>query len=317
MKSKSKSPRRLDGRRADQLRPPFLEFGVVSRAQGSALFGTTTFGGPRVLAAVYSGNFADSTTSKTDIEVQVTSPGAQPAAQGPKVEDKQLEQQLKSIAARVVLPGNGPLRIFVHQVAVVRAATTAEEDPSWSPATSAAANNAVALALLDAGVPMRCVPMAVGVGAAGAGPLNIDDDLSEDEEEEIARKRRRIESSAGDAGGGGGATSLRYNSTGVQRGDATDNPAKNKAPRGNSGGGALKRRRRAEKSFFVLDPSEDLESGMGGAWYAFDQHGNTLHSSENWDEEVVVEGEEEESESLARGGAVPLFTFVRKSLEQS
>ena len=158
---------RPDARLPNQLRPFAAEPGVLSRADGSASFSLES---TEALVAVYGPGEVRRARERTDtatIEVHVRPRGGLP---GPV--ERELEQLLLSTLEHAVL---GALHPRTSITVVVQ---TMRDDGSFA----AAAINAVGLALLHAGVPMRGMLAACAVALLPTGEAVLDPTAAEQEE---------------------------------------------------------------------------------------------------------------------------------------
>ncbi|KDO30684.1 hypothetical protein SPRG_04585 [Saprolegnia parasitica CBS 223.65] len=159
--------RREDGRLVQEIRPLACEQGLLNRADGSARFnhGTTS-----VLASV-SGPAAAKLRRQekaTGATLEVTFKAEKGA---PSARDKEYEMILRETFEPIIVLENFPRAVVSITVQVV------EDDG----ALLAVAINAVNLALIDAGVPMRSIVGAITCSILEDGQLCLDPSRSEGE----------------------------------------------------------------------------------------------------------------------------------------
>ena len=196
-KAKS-SKKRSDGRGPHELRPMQVEQGVINRADGSCHW---VCGGTSVLAAV-TGPALGRTSRREQPDrgaIDVVVKLSTRAAAGRVALERTLEAALRRTAEAVVLLERYPRLIIALSVLV-------EGDDGGAVAV---ALNAAALALIDARIAMRAVPLSVcialrpadgdGGGGGGAGqPLRrFLDPTAEEEEGACATATATIDSASG------------------------------------------------------------------------------------------------------------------------
>ena len=166
----TKETKRQDGRGPAAMRPPKVVFGPLSRADGSAKF---LMGSSSWVAAVYGPKegpgggmrAVEKNCGRAHVEVVV-----RPAAGQVQTSDRCLELAvLKHVETLVVLE-NFP-RMTIQVVAQQQRSDGSD---------TAVCLNAVWLALLEAGIPMRTTALAVGIGFGKEG-LFLDPNYSEEQ----------------------------------------------------------------------------------------------------------------------------------------
>lgn len=149
---------RLDGRKADQIRPIQIEAGVLHRADGSAYL---EWGGNKVICAVYGPRelnpkrFQESDKAVVQVRYGMsafsTSDRKRP---GPDRRSQEISKVLSDAFENVVLTERFPRGAIDVQVQVLEAAA----------GTRCAALTCAAVALADAGIPMKGLVSAVAAG---------------------------------------------------------------------------------------------------------------------------------------------------------
>ncbi|OQR97799.1 exosome component Rrp46 [Achlya hypogyna] len=163
----SSEDRREDGRLVQEIRPLACEQGLLNRADGSSRFnhGTTS-----VLASV-SGPAAAKLRRQEKMHCATLEVVFKPEKGAASARDKEYEMILRQTFEPIILLENFPRAVISVTVQVV------EDDG----ALLAVAINAVNLALLDAGVPMRGIVGAITCTILEDGQLCLDPSLSEGE----------------------------------------------------------------------------------------------------------------------------------------
>lgn len=157
---------RAKGRLASQMRPLLSERSVLQRADGSAKWAQE---GSAVLAAVHGPSQAGQ--RKEDAERAVIEVLVKPRNGLPGATERSCEEVLRQMLERVVLTAHHPRTLILVVVQVLQA------DGSLL----AAAINAVAAALADAGVPLACMFAGVSVAFGRGGELVLDPDAAEEQ----------------------------------------------------------------------------------------------------------------------------------------
>jgi exosome complex component RRP41 len=149
---------RLDGRKADQIRPISIEAGVLHRADGSAYL---EWGGNKVICAVYGPRelnpkrFQESDKAVVQVRYGMsafsTSDRKRP---GPDRRSQEISKVIADAFENVVLTERFPRGAIDVQVQVLEAAA----------GTRCAALTCAAVALADAGIPMKGLVSAVAAG---------------------------------------------------------------------------------------------------------------------------------------------------------
>jgi exosome complex component RRP41 len=149
---------RLDGRKADQIRPISIEAGVLHRADGSAYL---EWGGNKVICAVYGPRelnpkrFQESDKAVVQVRYGMsafsTSDRKRP---GPDRRSQEISKVISDAFENVVLTEKYPRGAIDVQVQVLEAAA----------GTRCAALTCAAVALADAGIPMKGLISAVAAG---------------------------------------------------------------------------------------------------------------------------------------------------------
>ncbi|KAF0700694.1 Aste57867_8748 [Aphanomyces stellatus] len=152
--------RRGDGRLVQEIRPLSCEQGLLNRADGSARFshGTTS-----VLASV-NGPAAAKIRRQEKVDEATLEVVFKAEKGAPTARDKEYEAILRQTFEPIVYLENYPRAVISITVQVV------EDDGSLL----AVAINAVNLALLDAGIPMRCLVGAITCSILEDGQLCLD-----------------------------------------------------------------------------------------------------------------------------------------------
>ncbi len=151
--------KRLDGRELDESRPFKIEAGVLNRAQGSAL---VEWGGNKIIAAVYGPHECiprhDCNPYKARLSVRyIMSPFAskdEHGRMGPNRRSVELSMVLREALESTVLLEKYPKAQIDVYIEVLQAAG----------GTRCASLVAAAVALANAGIPMRDLPVAVAAG---------------------------------------------------------------------------------------------------------------------------------------------------------
>jgi exosome complex component RRP41 len=149
---------RLDGRKADQIRPITIEAGILHRADGSAYL---EWGGNKVICAVYGPRelnpkrFQESDKAVVQVRYGMsafsTSDRKRP---GPDRRSQEISKVIADAFENVVLTEKYPRGAIDVQVQVLEAAA----------GTRCAALTVAAVALADAGIPMKGLVSAVAAG---------------------------------------------------------------------------------------------------------------------------------------------------------
>eukprot|EP00735_Rhodelphis_limneticus_P014048 TRINITY_DN8027_c0_g1::TRINITY_DN8027_c0_g1_i1::g.20140::m.20140 TRINITY_DN8027_c0_g1::TRINITY_DN8027_c0_g1_i1::g.20140 ORF type:complete len:244 (+),score=33.61,sp/Q9LX74/EXOS5_ARATH/43.27/2e-43,RNase_PH/PF01138.16/4.1e-28,RNase_PH_C/PF03725.10/0.087 TRINITY_DN8027_c0_g1_i1:69-800(+) len=156
---------RADGRTANQIRPLACEQGLLNRADGSARFSHNK---TSVIVAVYGPGDVKPWNEKLDrcvLEVNYKPVSGQPTSR-----EKERELLIRRSLEDIILTSLHPrtqINVIVQEIM---------EDGS----SLAAAWNATCVALLDAGIPMRGLPLAVSCGITPDGDVYLDLDSSEE-----------------------------------------------------------------------------------------------------------------------------------------
>ncbi|MBT4192376.1 MAG: exosome complex exonuclease Rrp41 [Candidatus Diapherotrites archaeon] len=169
-----KTKKRLDGRKMDETRPLSIKTGVIENADGSAYL---EWGQNKIYAAVYGPrevlpkHSADPLRSVIKVEYRMTSFSVpQRKRPGPNRRDQEISKVLGEALSRAVFVEQFPNTEIGVYVEVVDA----------NAGSRVACLTAASVALADAGMPMRDMVAATGVGKA-YGELVID--LNKDEED--------------------------------------------------------------------------------------------------------------------------------------
>lgn len=169
-----KNGKRLDGRKVDELRPIKIEVGVLSRADGSCYL---EWGQNKVLAAVYGPREALPKHIQNPYKALVNysyrmASFSVPERKNPKPARREIEISKVSGEALEKM-------IFLERYPNTTIDVFVEIFDS-NAGTRVAALSAASVALVDAGIPMRDLVSACGVGKAGGEVLL---DLNKDEED--------------------------------------------------------------------------------------------------------------------------------------
>jgi len=169
-----KTKKRLDGRKMDELRPITIDVGVIPNAEGSAYL---TWGQNKVYAAVYGPrealpkHSANPLQSVVKVEYRMTSFSVpQRKRPGPNRRDQEISKVLGEALTKA---------IFVEQFPNTEIGVYVEVVDS-NAGSRVACLVAASCALADAGIPMRDLVSATGIGKA-YGELVLD--LNKDEED--------------------------------------------------------------------------------------------------------------------------------------
>ncbi|ETV90976.1 hypothetical protein H310_14314 [Aphanomyces invadans] len=157
--------RRDDGRLVQEIRPLSCEQGLLNRADGSARF---CHGSTSVLASV-NGPAAAKIRRHEKVDAATVEVVFKSDKGAPTARDKEYEAILKQTFDPIVYVENYPRAVISITVQVV------EDDGSLL----AVAINAVNLALLDAGIPMRSLVGAITCSILDDGQLCLDPSLTE------------------------------------------------------------------------------------------------------------------------------------------
>ncbi len=158
---------RLDGRKADQIRPIHIEAGVLHRADGSAYL---EWGGNKVIAGVYGPRelnprrFQES--DKAVVQARYTMAAFSTSDRkrpGPDRRSQEISKVISDAFENVVLTEKYPRGAIDIQIEILEAAA----------GTRCAAVTCAAVALADAGVPMKGLVSAVAAGKA-SGHIVLD-----------------------------------------------------------------------------------------------------------------------------------------------
>ena len=164
---------RLDGRRADQIRPITIEAGVLHRADGSAYL---EWGGNKVIAGVYGPRelnprrFQES--DKAVVQARYTMAAFSTSDRkrpGPDRRSQEISKVISDAFENVILTERFPRGAVDIQIEVLEAAA----------GTRCAAVTCAAVALADAGIPMKGLVSAVAAGKAN-GKVILDLEQGED-----------------------------------------------------------------------------------------------------------------------------------------
>ncbi|KAI9596484.1 exosome component Rrp46 [Syncephalis fuscata] len=156
---------RQDGRTATQLRPMNASQGVLARADGAVRFG---FGDTTTLCSVngpVEAKLREEQLDRATVETQY-----RPATGIPGIQAKVVETAMQGIAESSLLANRHP-RTLIQITA---------QNLNDAGSSIAATLNATAMALLDAGLPLRIVPAAVTCIVTSEGHLWIDPTAEEE-----------------------------------------------------------------------------------------------------------------------------------------
>jgi exosome complex component RRP41 len=169
----NKQGRRLDGRKPDDIRPISIEAGILHRADGSAYL---EWGGNKVIAAVYGPRelnprrFQESDKAVVQVRYNMaafsTSDRKRP---GPDRRSQEISKVIADAFENVVLTERFPRGAIDVSVEILEAAA----------GTRCAALTCAAVALADAGIPMKGLVSAVAAGKAN-GHVILDLEQAED-----------------------------------------------------------------------------------------------------------------------------------------
>lgn len=168
---------RLDGRRLDEMRKIVAKAGVLKRADGSGYF---EFGNTKAIAGVYGPRpipkFLEEEERSVLNVIYYMAPFStkERAAPGPTRRSREISLVIKRALESIIFLEEFPRTTIDVYIEIIQA------DAS----TRCAALNAAAIALADAGIPMRDLVSSVSVGKID-GKIAIDIAGKEDEEGEV------------------------------------------------------------------------------------------------------------------------------------
>jgi exosome complex component RRP41 len=150
--------KRLDGRKPDELRPIKIEVGVLHRAEGSCYL---EWGGNKVLAAVYGPREAIPRHTQNPLRAIVNARYNMAAFSvddrkrpGPDRRSREISKVISEALENVILVENFPRAAIDVNIEVLDAEA----------GTRCAGLTAAAMALVDAGIPMKDIPVACAAG---------------------------------------------------------------------------------------------------------------------------------------------------------
>lgn len=150
--------KRLDGRKHDELRPIKIEAGVLHRAEGSCYL---EWGGNKVLAAVYGPREAVPRHTQNPLRAIVNARYNMAAFSvddrkrpGPDRRSREISKVISEALENVIILENFPRASIDVNIEVIDAEA----------GTRCAGLTAAAVALVDAGIPMRDIPVSCAAG---------------------------------------------------------------------------------------------------------------------------------------------------------
>lgn len=150
--------KRLDGRKPDELRPIKIEAGVLHRAEGSCYL---EWGGNKVLAAVYGPREAVPRHTQNPLRAIVNARYNMAAFSvddrkrpGPDRRSREISKVISEALENVIILENFPRASIDVNIEVIDAEA----------GTRCAGLTAAAVALVDAGIPMRDIPVSCAAG---------------------------------------------------------------------------------------------------------------------------------------------------------
>ncbi|UCB57984.1 MAG: exosome complex exonuclease Rrp41 [Thermoplasmatales archaeon] len=165
--------KRLDGRKYDELRPIKIEAGVLHRAEGSCYL---EWGGNKVLAAVYGPREAVPRHTQNPLRAIVNARYNMAAFSvddrkrpGPDRRSREISKVISEALENVIILENFPRASIDVNIEVIDAEA----------GTRCAGLTAAAVALVDAGIPMRDIPVSCAAGKID-GQVVIDLGKNED-----------------------------------------------------------------------------------------------------------------------------------------
>jgi exosome complex component RRP41 len=165
--------KRLDGRKYDELRPIKIEAGVLHRAEGSCYL---EWGGNKVLAAVYGPREAIPRHTQNPLRAIVNARYNMAAFSvddrkrpGPDRRSREISKVISEALENVIILENFPRASIDVNIEVIDAEA----------GTRCAGLTAAAVALVDAGIPMRDIPVSCAAGKID-GQVVIDLGKNED-----------------------------------------------------------------------------------------------------------------------------------------
>eukprot|EP00037_Helgoeca_nana_P021580 m.217960 g.217960 ORF g.217960 m.217960 type:complete len:231 (-) comp25697_c2_seq22:416-1108(-) len=156
---------RKDGRETNQLRPLACEVGVLSRVDGSARY---SHGDACVLASVAGPSTVgarDELSDRATLEVI-----CKPKTGVSGLSDRVIEQRIAHVLSQIVV-------VEAHPRTTIRCVI---QEVNTDGGYLACAINAVCLALMDAGIPLRCCVTAASLSMSGDGDLSLDPTAAEE-----------------------------------------------------------------------------------------------------------------------------------------
>ena len=158
--------KRLDGRKFDELRDIKIEAGVLHRAEGSCYL---EWGGNKVVAAVYGPREAIPRHSQDPLKAIIKATYNMAAFSvedrkrpGPDRRSKEISKVISEALDKVILTENFPRASIDVNIEVLEAEA----------GTRCAGLTAAGVALADAGIPMKDIPVACAAGKIGTKEVN-------------------------------------------------------------------------------------------------------------------------------------------------
>jgi len=154
--------KRLDGRKADELREIKIEAGVLHRAEGSCYL---EWGGNKVVAAVYGPREAIPRHTQNPLKAVIKAKYNMAAFSvddrkrpGPDRRSREISKVISEALDKVILTENFPRASIDVNIEVLEAEA----------GTRCAGLTAAGVALADAGIPMKDIPVACAAGKIGS-----------------------------------------------------------------------------------------------------------------------------------------------------